>query len=82
VHVSDVCKGPGSRLSSRKCFLSACHRPEHYWRSLGQDKTNQVSPFIDLVVSKEARVAGTMKKDIARSGEKVSVGMMLLFYSR
>ena len=77
MHVSNVCKGPGSRLSFSKCYLSTCHRPEHYWRSLGQDKTNQVSPFIDLVVSKEARVAGTMKIDISRSGERVYVGMML-----
>ena len=65
MHVSNVCKGPGSGLSFSKRFLSTCHRPEHYWRTLGQDKTNQVSHFIDLVASKYLRVADTMKKDIA-----------------
>ena len=43
VHVSVVCKGPGFRLSFSKCFLSTCHIPEHYWRSLGQDRTDHVS---------------------------------------
>ena len=43
VRVSIVCKGPGFRLSFSKCFLSTCHIPEQYWRSLGQDTTDQVS---------------------------------------
>jgi len=55
VRVSIVCKGPGFRLSFSKCFLSTCHIPEHYWRSLGQDRTDEVfycPPFGHLVGSK------------------------------
>ena len=70
MRVSIVCKGPGFRLSFSKCFLSTCHKSEHYWTSLGRWAVNK------------SRVAGAVKKDNARSGERVYVGMRLLFYSR
>ena len=62
-------KGLASDYPSAKCFLSTCHKSEHYWTSVGRWAVNK------------SRVAGAVKKDNARSGERVDVGMRLLFYS-